>query len=422
MSIAAPDMVVDQGMQVPIPPPLSMPVPPPIQNVVQMQAVAEPSPALAMAAEVQGNQGVHVQHVQQAATMMMQAVPAYQPGFAPNHTYPVHHVVPGAPPQMDGMEQKGPESGSKRNRSWSEEERNSHKDACTGKRKLTLGEKLDIVRLHESTDPAEKKNQVQLASMYEKSRSAISKILQPDFVNKLKEIAATGVCTGVKRFIQSEHPALEKNIKQWVDGQLANGAIDFSGKRGDGAVSAVCKAAQELAVQAGIENFKASHGWYTRFIRRFGYTEADDNQRRKSEMEGRMQGGIQPMSAMQRVVPAMQVLAQVHFTVKLRVIPRGATEMSGKMMTVRLDVENDVKASRGYDMLLAMIRIQFGEDLGLDPKGAPGDLPGCRISYREVEGGEERLISSAHELTAALDMPRPRAAVHDGILLTVSAI
>ncbi|KAJ1485296.1 hypothetical protein T484DRAFT_2443168 [Baffinella frigidus] len=235
MSIAAPDMVVDQGMQVPIPPPLSMPVPPPIQNVVQMQAVAEPSPALAMAAEVQGNQGVHVQHVQQAATMMMQAVPAYQPGFAPNHTYPVHHVVPGAPPQMDGMEQKGPESGSKRNRSWSEEERNSHKDACTGKRKLTLGEKLDIVRLHESTDPAEKKNQVQLASMYEKSRSAISKILQPDFVNKLKEIAATGVCTGVKRFIQSEHPALEKNIKQWVDGQLANGAIDFSGKRGDGA-------------------------------------------------------------------------------------------------------------------------------------------------------------------------------------------
>jgi len=422
MSIAAPDMVVDQGMQVPIPPPLSMPVPPPIQNVVQMQAVAEPSPALAMAAEVQGNQGVHVQHVQQAATMMMQAVPAYQPGFAPNHTYPVHHVVPGAPPQMDGMEQKGPESGSKRNRSWSEEERNSHKDACTGKRKLTLGEKLDIVRLHESTDPAEKKNQVQLASMYEKSRSAISKILQPDFVNKLKEIAATGVCTGVKRFIQSEHPALEKNIKQWVDGQLAIGAIDFSGKKGDGAVAAVCKAAQELAVQAGIENFKASHGWYTRFIRRFGYTEADDNQRRKSEMEGRMQGGIQPMSAMQRVVPAMQVLAQVHFTVKLRVIPRGATEMSGKMMTVRLDVENDVKASRGYDMLLAMIRIQFGEDLGLDPKGAPGYLPGCRISCREGGDGEERLISSALELTAALDMPRPRAAVHDGILLTVSAI
>jgi hypothetical protein len=92
----------------------------------------------------------------------------------------------------------------------------------------------------------------------------------------------------------------------------------------------VCKAAQELAVQNGIENFKASHGWYTRFIRRFGYSEAEDTQRRTSEMAGRMQGGIQPMSGMggQRVVPAMQVLAQVHFTVKLRVIPRGSTEVS----------------------------------------------------------------------------------------------
>jgi hypothetical protein len=92
------------------------------------------------------------------------------------------------------------------------------------------------------------------------------------------------------------------------------------------------------------------------------------------------------------------------------------------MMTVRLDVENEAKPARGYDMLLAMIRIQFGEDLGLDPKGAPGDLPGCRISCKEGGDGEERLISSPHELMAALDMPRPRAAVHDGILLTVSAI
>jgi hypothetical protein len=233
--VAAPAMVdsgvpIPQDLGVPVPPPLSAPIPPPISGVV------EPSPALA--AEAQGNQGVHIQ---QAQSMMMAAVPAYAA-----HQYAVPATpMQGAPPQMDQhmqpmqqgvqMEQKAPESGSKRNRSWSEEERNSHKDACTGKRKLTLGEKLDIVRLHESTDPAEKKNQVQLASMYEKSRSAISKILQPDFVNKLKDIAATGVCTGVKRFIQSEHPALEKNIKQWVDVQLSNGAIDFSGKKGDGA-------------------------------------------------------------------------------------------------------------------------------------------------------------------------------------------
>ena len=173
-------------------------------------------------------------------------------------------------------------------------------------------------------------------------------------------------------------------------------------------------------MQAGIENFKASHGWYTRFVRRFGYTDADDSQRRAAEMAGRMQGGIQPMHV-QRTVPAMQVLAQVHFTVKLRVIPRGANELSAKTLTVRLDVEGEPKPSRGFDILLAIIRIQFGEDLGLDPKAPPTDLPGCRITCREGGEGEERLITSPQELMATLDLPRPRAAVHDGILLTVSA-
>jgi len=38
--------------------------------------------------------------------------------------------------------------------------------------------------------------------------------------------------------------------------------------------------------------------------------------------------------------------------------------------------------------------MQFGEDLGLDPKAAPTDLPGCRITCREGGEGEERLISS----------------------------
>jgi len=398
-------------MVVPMAPPIMSMVAPepshaPLATVVQHHHAPEPSPALA--ALVQGNQGV------QQARSMLQAVPGAPPMMDPNQMHQMQNQM---------MEQKGPDSGSKRNRSWSEEERNLHKDACMGKRKLTLGEKLDIVRLHESTDPAEKKNQVQLASMYEKSRSAISKILQPDSVSKLKDIAASGVCTGVKRFIQGEHPGLEKSIKQWVDSQLAIGAIDFSGKKGDGAVSAVCKAAQDLALQQGVESFKASHGWYTRFVRRFGYTQVDDIQMRRPPMDGRMpMGGVQPMGGMQRAPPPpMQVLAQVHFTIKLRVIPRGLSEQAAKSMTVRVDVENEPRPSRGYDLLLAILRVQFGEDLGLDPKGAPGDLPGCRISYREVEGGEERLISSAHELTAALDMPRPRAAVHDGILLTVSA-
>jgi len=197
---AAPDMV-DHGvaMQVPMGVPMHQPMPVsetqmPVgveaQPLPPPMSVVAPEPSPALDAVVQGNHGV-----QQAPQHM-----------APQHMgvqQAQHMLAPGAPPLPDHMmEQKAPDSGSKRNRSWTAEERNTHKEACMGKRKLTLGEKLDIVRLSESTDPAEKKNQVQLASMFEKSRSAISKILQPDSVSKLKDIAASGVCTGVKRFIQ----------------------------------------------------------------------------------------------------------------------------------------------------------------------------------------------------------------------------
>jgi hypothetical protein len=96
-------------------------------------------------------------------------------------------AVPGAPP-LQG-------------RAWSEGERKSHQTACLGKRKLTLGEKLDIVRLHESAWP-EKKSQVELASMFDKSASAISKMLQPDSVARLKALAASGVYTGLEKRIK----------------------------------------------------------------------------------------------------------------------------------------------------------------------------------------------------------------------------
>ena len=75
--------------------------------------------------------------------------------------------------------------GPPRGRSWSEGERTSHKRACLGKRKLTLGQKLDIVSLHEAPYP-ERKSQVELASMFEKSKTTISKTLRPDSVAKLK--------------------------------------------------------------------------------------------------------------------------------------------------------------------------------------------------------------------------------------------
>jgi hypothetical protein len=55
--------------------------------------------------------------------------------------------------------------------------------------KLSLGQKLEIVR----RSPAAYRSQAQLAQMFNKSRSVISKILRPDNVKRLRQAAATGV-------------------------------------------------------------------------------------------------------------------------------------------------------------------------------------------------------------------------------------
>ena len=122
------------------------------------------------------------------------------------------------------------------------EQRLQHRIACKSKSKLSLGQKLEIVAQHQSRDPAIRKTQVsfaplmpthsapmpthsdvmyprarprnlsgrptllgryarvalqaQLAILYGKSRSAISKILRPENISKLKDNSATGVHKG----------------------------------------------------------------------------------------------------------------------------------------------------------------------------------------------------------------------------------
>ena len=85
----------------------------------------------------------------------------------------------------------------------------------------------------------------------------------------------------------------------------------------------------------------------------------------------------------------------------------------------RLDTHVGDVARLGHQADERLRPYQFGEDLGVDPKGV-GELPGVRISYKENGDGEERLIASAQDLMTALDMPRQRAAANDGLLITVS--
>jgi len=155
-------------------------------------------------------------------------------------------------------------SGAKR--PWSDSKRALHRLACKDKEKLSLGQKLELVqRATEVSDAREFRTQAQLASMFGKSRSEISKILRPENVKKLKQVAATGMHPDVKRHSwrdsSSEFLELEHRVHQYV-------LTAPRDEHGNPCSGQVCKRAEELADEIGVPNFKGTYGWFTRFLRR----------------------------------------------------------------------------------------------------------------------------------------------------------
>eukprot|EP00960_Hanusia_phi_P022904 676628-Hanusia_phi.AAC.1 len=124
--------------------------------------------------------------------------------------------------------------------------------------KLTLGEKLEIIRQYENADNKQKTH-TQFAKSYGKSRSAISKLLKPENIMKLKIMAATGVQPTIKRSVM-QVPDFDRAVREFVlkiEGQ--------SLRR-----SKVQAYARDLAKRMGILNFSAGRGWYNGFMRRYG--------------------------------------------------------------------------------------------------------------------------------------------------------
>jgi len=151
---------------------------------------------------------------------------------------------------------------------WSDSKRAFHRLACKDKEKLSLGQKLEIVHRALATSDSEAyRTQAQLAAMFKKSRSAISKILRPENVQKLRQVAATGMHLDVKRHSWRDSSVqfleLERRVHQFV---LAHTTEEGVAPRS----STVCQHAEELALLIGVDNFKATYGWFTRFMRRHG--------------------------------------------------------------------------------------------------------------------------------------------------------
>lgn len=168
-------------------------------------------------------------------------------------------------PQSKPLEQL---IGSGAKKPWSESKRAFHAAACKDKEKLSLGQKLDIVqRATAMADSERYRTQAQLAKMFNKSRSAISKILRPENIKKLKQVAATGMHPDVKRHSWRDFSdaflELEKRVHQYV---LAAKQDD----KGNPCSTQVCQYAEELAKEIGVTNFRGTYGWFTRFMRRHG--------------------------------------------------------------------------------------------------------------------------------------------------------
>eukprot|EP00960_Hanusia_phi_P022363 661738-Hanusia_phi.AAC.2 len=76
----------------------------------------------------------------------------------------------------------------KRCRNWTDTDRAKHSVYCKGKSRLSKEEKYHIIKMWESKDESSslQLTQSQIAKLFDKSRSAISKILSPKNIEKIK--------------------------------------------------------------------------------------------------------------------------------------------------------------------------------------------------------------------------------------------
>eukprot|EP00960_Hanusia_phi_P046598 757927-Hanusia_phi.AAC.3 len=292
--------------------------------------------------------------------------------------------------ETDSAESASNDAGgvSRRARVWTTAERLQHRKACMNKNKLTLGEKMEIIKRHTSTNPEIFMTQAQLATMFGKSRSAISKILKAENVSKLKQISDTGVHSGIKRYSPAQkHLELEKRIHQYI----------VEAGLGLGCRAQICKCAAEVANEMGMTDFKATHGWYSRFIKRHGLS--------KPSKDGRLHieaSDVAPTNTVGSTTPTETYIMpnsepqtlnsarsrEVKFKVSL-------TQPGKQAMFRRLkwnfEFDHVGNPVGGYEMVMTGLRNAYREEL----LGIP--TSSLQLSYVD-EDGDNILISSDHEL------------------------
>eukprot|EP00960_Hanusia_phi_P064924 765958-Hanusia_phi.AAC.1 len=96
------------------------------------------------------------------------------------------------------------------------DKRARHSIACKSKSKLTLAEKLEMIRLRDELQVS----QAYLAYRFGKSRSAVSKILRVENIAKLKALAGAGVHRNIRRCSSNHDSVLEQRVHEFVQNNL----------------------------------------------------------------------------------------------------------------------------------------------------------------------------------------------------------
>ncbi|EKX46484.1 hypothetical protein GUITHDRAFT_107688 [Guillardia theta CCMP2712] len=104
-------------------------------------------------------------------------------------------------------------------RAWGDVERTAHRQACIGKKRLTLQEKAEIIQLYYRAGQEESPmKQMTIAETYGKSRAAISKLLRPENAHRV-----------MVRFAEKKKAGAKGR-----PGQRGRGRARPEGKQGDG--------------------------------------------------------------------------------------------------------------------------------------------------------------------------------------------
>jgi hypothetical protein len=262
---------------------------------------------------------------------------------------------------------------------------------------------MDIIRRHEATDPDEHRSQAQLAEMFGKSRSAISKILRPEAMERIKATAAAGIDQAVKRYFPPEHPELEKKLFQRIESMRP----DASPKSIGIASATLCANAELIAKEMGIENFKPTAGWYSRFVKRYGLAKPPMEEQQvgmavppvpqmgMTPLGPGMGGGhVQqpPQVVHTQMVHVQSRISKIAVIIKVSFQSPDGIQREQRRLEMSYELDELHTPINGYEQTMMFLRNMFQEDLA-------GHEP--RVSYKDADGDDITVLSDK-ELSHAL--------------------